>query len=65
MDLLGYPFTFDRNKQLQVGIKELFDFASVKIPSLYPKKENVNYAFKVWSDFTKKVYLSFKKEMKL
>ncbi|KHJ38457.1 hypothetical protein PBAC_12470 [Pedobacter glucosidilyticus] len=54
VDLLGYPFTFDKNKQLQVGVKEVYDFAKSSVPFLYPKTGNVNYAFKVWSDFTKK-----------
>jgi len=53
VDLLGYPFKFDRNKELQVGVKEIFDFAKTNVPFLYPKQGNVNYAFKVWSHFAK------------
>ena len=53
MDLLGYPYTFDKNEALQNGIKKVYDFAKT-IPGIYPKTQNVNYAFKVWSDFTKR-----------
>lgn len=50
VDLLGYNFTFDKNENLQKGIKKIHEFLP-RIPGLKPKTErNENYAYKVWSN---------------
>lgn len=54
VNLLGHNFRFDKNKLFQQGIKELHSFLST-VDGLKPKSErNVNYAYKVWSDDTKR-----------
>ncbi|TAE38591.1 MAG: hypothetical protein EAY66_03910 [Sphingobacteriales bacterium] len=54
VDLLGYNYKFEKNEMLQKSIKQIYDFAKNPSLGLYPKKQDVNYAFKVWNDFTKK-----------
>ncbi|WEK21404.1 MAG: hypothetical protein P0Y49_09660 [Candidatus Pedobacter colombiensis] len=54
VDLLGYPFTFDRNEALQKGIKKIHEMLPT-VSGLKPKSERtVNYAYKVWADFGKR-----------
>lgn len=54
VNLLGHDFRFDKNKLFQQGIKELHSYLS-RVDGLKPKSErNVNYAYKVWSDDTKR-----------
>jgi len=50
VDLLGYNVTFDKNENLQKGIKKIHEFLP-NVPGLKPKTDrNENYAYRVWSN---------------
>ncbi|TAH01449.1 MAG: hypothetical protein EAZ15_07300 [Sphingobacteriales bacterium] len=54
VNLLGYDYKFEKGETLQKSIKQLYEWAKLPAFGLYPKQQDVNYAFKVWNDFTKK-----------